>query len=50
MEHESQIMEQQSGEQRINEIVLDEMPVVAPVVMEEKADDADLYSINSFSL
>ncbi len=37
-------------EQRVNEIVLEEIPVVAPVVIEEKPDDSDLYSINSFSL
>lgn len=33
-----------------NEIVIDEIPVVPPVVIEEKPDDSDLYSINSFSL
>jgi hypothetical protein len=38
------------SEQKPNEIVIDEIPVVPPVVIEEKPDDSDLYSINSFSL
>ncbi len=52
MEHGTDGTEQATNntEQRTNEIVLDEMPTITPVIIEEKADDSDLYSINSFSL